>query len=207
MAEHARGPGESDDAELVRRFREGDESAFQTLLERYGGIVSARIARRLPDHLRRKVSVADVMQESLMAAFDGRDSLRDETEQAFRAWLLTIAENKAVGAIRRFELADKRSARREVTRARRPDTAAHSARQPTPSQFAVGAEMQALAQHAMRRLSADYREILRLTRHEHMTVAEAGERMGRSLAAAKKLYARAMARFHEEYERLGGDAP
>jgi len=207
MAEHTPGPTDSDDSALIRRFREGDESAFRVLLDRYGGLISARIDRRLPGHLRRKVSVADVMQESLMAAFDGRDSLRDSTESAFRAWLLTIAENKAVAAIRRFEVAEKRSSRREVTRARRPDTAAHAAHQPTPSQIAVGAEMQALAQSALKRLAPDYREMLRLTRYEHLTVADAGARMGRSKEAAKKLYARALARFHQEYERLGGDAP
>jgi RNA polymerase sigma-70 factor (ECF subfamily) len=207
MAENASGPTESDDAELVRRFRQGDESAFRELHDRYGRIVQRRVEDRLPAHLRRKVSVADVMQESLLAAFDWRESLQDSSEAAFRAWLLTIAENKAVAAIRRFEMAAKRSSRREVTRARRPDTALHSSRQPTPSQIAVGAEMQSLAQHALRRLSPDYREILRLTRYEHLTVAEAAERMGRSYEASKKLYARAMARFHEEFEKLGGDTP
>lgn len=194
-----------DGAELVRRFREGDEEAFRVLFDRYGGMASLRIARRLPVRLRRKVSVADVLQDSLMAAFDGRDGLKDSTEEAFRSWLLTIAESKAVDAIRRFERAAKRDARREVTRGHRAETAAFSGRDASPSQVAVGVEMTGIARDAMRRLSTDYQEVLRLTRHEHLTIGEAAERMGRSREAAKKLYARAMSRFRAEFLRLGGE--
>jgi len=207
MAADADSREEDDGAELLHRFRAGDEAAFRELLDRYGPLVSGRIARRLPDRLRRKVSVADVLQESLLAAYDGRDGLRDSTEDAFRAWLLTIADSKAVEAIRRFEAAAKRDARREVTRGHRADTRDYVARQSTPSQIAVGAEAAALAQHAMRRLHPDYREVLRLTRYEHLTLSEAAERMGRSREATKKLYARAMTRFRTEFRELGGDLP
>ena len=194
-----------DGAELVRRFREGDEAAFRVLFERYGGMASLRIARRLPARLRRKVSVADVLQDSLLAAFDGRDGLKDSTEEAFRAWILAIAESKAIDAIRRFEQAAKRDARREVTRTRRAQTSAVPGQIASPSQVAVGIEMQGIARDAMRRLSPDYQEVLRLTRHEHLTIGEAAERMGRSREATKKLYARAMSRFRAEFLRLGGE--
>lgn len=201
------GRTETDGAELVRRFRAGDESAFRELFERYESLVSVCIARRLPGRLRRKVSVADVLQDSLLAAYDGREGLRDSNERAFRAWLLTIADSKAVDAIRRFERAAKRDARREVTRALRAGTAAYAGRTATPSQVAIGAETRVLAQRAMRRLSPDYREVLRLTRHEHLSLGEAGECMGRGREATKKLYARAMGRFREEFRKLGGEQP
>lgn len=205
MRENADGRSASDGAALVRRFRAGDEAAFEELVERYGTLVSSRIAQRLPNRLRRKVSVADVLQESLLAAHAGRHGLRELSERAFRAWLLTIADNEAGEAIRRFEVAAKRDARREVTHGRRPETAAHSARQATPSQIAVGEETRALARHAMRRLPLHFREVLCLTRQQYLTIAEAAECMGRSREATKKLYARAMARFRAEFNQLGGD--
>jgi DNA-directed RNA polymerase specialized sigma24 family protein len=52
-------------------------------------------------------------------------------------------------------------------------------------------------------LPEDYREILLLTRAQGLTIREAAERMGRSLEAAKKLSARALARFGELLDRDG----
>ena len=197
----------ADDAELVRRFRAGDETAFRELLDRHGDALTRRVARRLPQRLRRKVAVSDVVQESLLAAFDARGDLRADTERALRAWLVTIADHKVHEAVRRLELAAKRDARREVTHAGRDAAAEVARRQPSPSQIAIGAELHALAQHAMRRLPHDFREILRLARQEHLPLAEAAERMGRSHEATKKLYGRALARFRQEYLRLGGERP
>ena len=193
-------------AGLVRRFREGEESAFAEVHERYGAVLERRIARELPDRLRRKVAVSDVLQESLLAAFDDRGDLTEESERGLRCWLLTIADRKVLEAVRHHEAAQKRSARREVTRASRRDTAAYAARQPSASQAAVGAELHALAQHAMRRLPPDYREVLRLAQQEHLPLGAAAERLGRSYEATKKLYGRALARLREEFERLGGAA-
>jgi RNA polymerase sigma-70 factor (ECF subfamily) len=193
-----------DGAELVRRFRAGDESAFRELYDRYGALISRRIERDLPDRLRRKVAVSDVLQESMLQAFDSREDLREGSERAFRSWLLTIADHKILETIRHHEATQKRSAKREVTRAARRETSAYSAKQTSPSQAAVGAELHSLAQHAMRRLPPDYREVLRLAQQEHLTLVEAAERMGRSHEATKKLYGRALTRFREEFERLGG---
>jgi RNA polymerase sigma-70 factor (ECF subfamily) len=204
MAEDADRKDEVDGAALVRRFRDGDESAFAELFERYGGLISHRIERELPSRLRRKVAISDVVQESMLQAFDSRESLREDSERAFRSWLLTIADHKSLEAIRHHEATQKRSTKREVTRAARRETSAYSARQASPSQAAVGAEMHSLAQHAMRRLPPDYREVLRLAQQEHLTLVEAAERMGRSHEATKKLYGRALTRFREEFEKLGG---
>ena len=196
-----------DDAELVRRFRAGDETAFRALHDRYGALLTERIDRRLPGRLRRKLAVSDVLQESLLAAHEAREEVRSTDEQAFRSWLLTIADNKVLDAVRRLEQTAKRDARREVTRVNRAETSAHAARQASPSQAAVGAELHSLAQHALRRLPTDYREVLRLAQEEHLPLGEAAERMGRSREATKKLYGRALAKFREEFERLGGGSP
>jgi RNA polymerase sigma-70 factor (ECF subfamily) len=198
---------DSDGAALVRRFRAGDESAFRELFERFGPVLTARIEQRLPRRLRRKIAVSDVVQESLLSAFDARESLREDSENALRAWLRTIADHKVHEAVRRLELAAKRDSRREVTRNHRAATAEVPGGQASPSQIAIGAEMHALAQHAMRRLPPDYREVLRLARQEHLSLVDAAERMGRSHEATKKLYGRALARFRIEFGRLGGDRP
>jgi RNA polymerase sigma-70 factor, ECF subfamily len=197
----------TDGAELVRRFRAGDEGAFRVLFERYSALLTRRIERQLPSHLRRRVAVSDVLQESMLVAFARRETLVDPDERAFRAWLLTIAENKVREAFAVHDEAQKRSVRREVTEPRRPGTAVHPARQESPSQAAVGAEMHSLSEHAMRRLPPDYGEVLRLAHQEHLSLVDVADRIGRSHEATKKLYGRALARFREEFLKLGGERP
>jgi len=193
-----------DGADLVARFRQGDESAFRELYLRYEGLLLRRVERLLPGRLSRKVAVSDVLQESALVAFTRRGDLLHTDERAFRSWLLGIVEYKVRETVRRHEGAAKRSALREVTHGARHRTDAVAARQASPSEAAVGAEVRAIAGEALAALPADYREVLRLAQEEHLGLRDAAARMGRSHEAVKKLYGRALARFREEFERRGG---
>ena len=53
---------------------------------------------------------------------------------------------------------------------------------------------------ALARLRPDDREVLRLAREEGFTLLEVAKRMGRTHAAARKLYSRALARLAELYD-------
>ena len=130
----------------------------------------------------------------------------DRGEGSFRRWLLGIAEMKARRAVQHHNAA-MRAAVREVTHGQRPSTAQFPGRLPSPSETAIGIELKELARRAMESLPPDYREVLRLTREEKLTLREAAERMARSREATKKLYARALAKVTAEFERLqgGGD--
>ena len=203
----AREPDAPDEDALIRRFQAGDEAAYQLLVERYKAMLAGRIEQRLPHRLRRRMSVADVVQESLLAAYDHRADLQSDSEKVFRSWLLTIAERKVHEVVRRHEDAAKRDQRREVTRSRRRATAAFPGRRTSPSQAAVGAEVEALAQAALARLPPDYREVLRLAQHEQLGLVEVAERMGRSHAAVRQLYGRALTRFRAEFLKEGGSQP
>ena len=61
--------GDISEEDLIDRLHGGDEEAFQVLFERHAERIRARIRRRLPDRLERKVSVADVLQETMLVAF------------------------------------------------------------------------------------------------------------------------------------------
>lgn len=192
------GPG------LIERFREGDEEALRLLLRRHKAELSARIRRCLPRGLDRKVAVSDILQESVFLAHERRSDLEDRGDDAFRNWMLGIVERKAREAIRHHNHTAKRSARREVTKAERPDTRAFAGRGPSPSEVAIGAELEQIARQALARLPPDQREVLRLSREEHLSLKEAAERMGRTHAAVRQLYGRALRRFRELFESLKG---
>lgn len=185
------------EAALLARFRDGDEEAFRVLLERYGTVLTRKIRRQLPRGLRRRVTIADVLQDACLAAYQVRDRLETDDADGFRRWLLAIVDNKVKETVRFHAGTAQRALGREITRTRRPTTRSVHGRGPTPSAVAIGRETHDRLRAALQQLPDDYREIIRLTREEHLTLRVAGERMGRSREAAKKLYARAMRRLQE----------
>lgn len=77
------------DAELLARFRSGDESALDPLFARYEGQVFRFLFGILRDHHRAE----DALQETFVQAIrhaDGVDPLK------FRGWLFTVAHQQAV---------------------------------------------------------------------------------------------------------------
>lgn len=193
------------ETDLMQRFRNGDEEAFRVLFERHAGILKQRIDRWLPARLRRRLAVSDVLQETRIVAFSRREDFEIRGENAFRNWLLGIVEMKMREALRVHAGAAKRAVHHEVTRGQRLDTAHFHGRGPSPSQVSIAAETEEVARRAMAELPEDYREVLRLTREEGLTLGEAAERMGRSPEAVRKLCGRAICRFKAIFDELGGD--
>ena len=197
------------DAELVALAREGDEAAFVELCSRYEARVQARIERRLSGKLRRKVSVADVMQEAKATAHGRLPYFNDRGDGAFGAWLGGIAAHKLQELHRRYGAAAKRDVQREVSRGGVPDPEHARHRDPTPSTIAMAAEQRDALAEAMGRLSPDHRRVLELLQIKGHSAAETAALMERSTAAVRKLYARALARLAdllEDPERQDGDA-
>lgn len=192
------------DVHLLKRYREGDGEAFRTLFERHVDLLQQRIGRSLPNHLRRRLAVSDVLQETRIVAFERRADFEVRGEDGFRKWLLGIVEMKIREAIRRHDRTVKRSAHREVTRGQRLDTGQFCGADPSPSEVAATSELVERARRALERLPDDYREVLRLTREEGLTLREAAVRMGRSPEAVRKLCGRAICRFKEVFEEQGG---
>ncbi len=190
--------------ELIRQFRAGDGDAFQTLVEQHRSELERRAGHLLPDALHRRVSVGDVVQEAMLVAFLRRADFEDRGPGAFGNWLIGIVENKAKRAVQHHLGTDKRRADREVSRGGRPETEGFLSGRPSPSQAAIGNELEELARMAMEKLSPDHQEVLRLARGDHLSLREAAEQMGRSRDAVKKLYGRALERFTENFERLRG---
>ena len=79
-----------DDTEIVERVRRGDRDAFRLLVERYQATVFAILANLLPGSHDRE----DIAQEAFLAAYD-RLAAFDPARGSFRAWLVTIARNRA----------------------------------------------------------------------------------------------------------------
>jgi RNA polymerase sigma-70 factor (subfamily 1) len=189
----------SDEA-LFDQGRRGDAEAYRILFGRHGSALRHHFDRALPTYLRRRISAADLVQETRLVVLERAEQFEDRGPGSFRGWLFGIARFKAQEALRHHLGAAKRAVGREVTRGQRPDTAMHQGAQASPSQHAMAAEAAERASAAFAKLPEDYREILHWVRDEQLSMRDAGERMGRSGDAAKKLYARAVLKFTTLYE-------
>jgi RNA polymerase sigma-70 factor (ECF subfamily) len=82
-------PHLTDEALLVAALRRGDETAFTTLIERYGTVM-LRVAQ---SYVRSRAVAEEVVQETWMAVLTGVD--RFEGRSSFKTWLFQIVANRA----------------------------------------------------------------------------------------------------------------
>lgn len=87
---------EPSDAELIGRWKRGDERAATQLVERHAPALARFVSATDP-----RAEVQDVVQDSFVRAFASLDGFRSES--SFRTWLFTIA---------RRQLMDRRRAAR-----------------------------------------------------------------------------------------------
>jgi len=176
--------------------RAGDEDAFAVLFERHAPTLRAKVRRKLPTSLRRKVSESDVIQAAYLGVHKNLKEFDDRGDGSFERWLNGIVDNKIRDVLRGYFGTQKRGAQ-EVSRMARAETGQFAGRQASPSAYAMAGELEASIRKAMAQLNTDHRIVLRLVQEEGLTLAEAGKHMGRSSEATRKLYARAISRLSE----------
>jgi len=83
------------DPDLVRRMRQGDESALELLYNRYGGLVYSLAMRIVGD----PELAREVLQDTFLRSWDGRATY-DPQRGRVAWWLMGIARNGAVDLLR-----------------------------------------------------------------------------------------------------------
>jgi RNA polymerase sigma-70 factor, ECF subfamily len=162
------GGGRTSDTEtvLVERAQTGDRAAFEELVRRASRLVFARLYLETGSRHRAE----DLLQETLLLAYRSLNKLADPA--GFRPWLLTIAHNAAIDAIRR----DNRQ-KRSPPVADAPLSAV-VANGPTPDEAAHREEARQRVLAALRSLPEEYRMPLAL---RYLTGADydaIGEQLG-----------------------------
>ncbi|MEO0461476.1 MAG: RNA polymerase sigma factor [Myxococcota bacterium] len=168
------------DAELVRLARDDSRRAIEVLFRRHASMVHA-LSYRL---LGRPHEAQEVAQESLLTAFKDLSKLREP--ERFSSWLRAICAQKCRSRIRNLKV------RRRLGLLDGPeyDLTHFVSTDPDPAALA---ELRLLGK-AVSRLSAEERATMILVRVEGMTLPEAAETLGRSLATIKRRLARAESR-------------
>ncbi len=196
----------TNEADLVARIRTGDEQALAQLLEAERPRLLAVVQRQMGDRLKRKVEPDDVLQEAVVHCVKAFADINHQHLDPL-AWVHQVCERRVVDAHRRYFGAQKRDANREValqggrateTSPALIDMLVNSLT--TPSQaFARGQrEEQLLA--AMKQLSAEQNEVLRMRYVEELPTKQIAEKLARSDGAVRVMLTRSLKRLEKLLE-------
>jgi len=190
-------------APLLEQAQAGSSAAIGSLLEAARSYLLLQAEQHLPQSLRAKVGPSDIVQETAIDAHRDFPHFRGTTQEELYAWLRTILQNNVIDMVRRFELAQMRTAKREANVsvvADRCGTSVLPAGSHTPDHSAIRREDADLLASVLARVPDDYQTILRLRYWDGLTFPEIATRIGRSEEAARKLWCRALARLTKELQ-------
>lgn len=185
--------------ELLRLARQGESEPLGRLLQQYRPYLLRIAHDELPAALQTKTGSSDVVQDTVIEALACFARFRGQTSAELQGWLRTILLRQIGSVSRRFVEADKRDVAREVPL---PATDGGSDNVPdagsSPSYKAGRADEAKAVRQALDRLPEHYRQVLIWREWEEVPVAEVAERLGKSIAAVRMLWWRALERLNEE---------
>jgi len=172
-----------DDAELVRRFNAGDESAFVTIVENHYSRVLALIRRSMNNNQ----DAEDIAQVTFIRAHRGLASFRGDS--ALSTWLSHIAMNLARNRYWYFF----RRRRQDTISLNHPHSISDivSPEDSTPVHQAMRSEFADLAAQCLDQLDAPQREILRMRYLMHYSYGEIADKLQINFGTVKSRVARA----------------
>lgn len=172
-----------EDAELVRRFNAGDESAFEAIVEGHYARVLALVRRFMSNNQ----DAEDITQVTFIRAHRGLASFRGDS--ALSTWLSHIAMNLARNRHWYFF----RRRRQDTISLNHPhlisDIVATDAA--TPAQHAIHSEFADLTARCLDKLDPPQRQILRMRYLQHYSYGEIADELKINFGTVKSRVARA----------------
>ncbi len=157
--------------DLLARFRQGEESAFEELFNKYREAVYAVAWKVVGD----REEALDVVQEAFLRAFRGAAGFR--AESGFYAWVRRIAVNLAIDRVR-SRRGEQSPLEEETLAAEKHAPAAARLAEEDPSERVAGAELAEAMEEALSGLGAEHRTVLTLHAQEGLSYKEIAEEMG-----------------------------
>jgi RNA polymerase sigma-70 factor (ECF subfamily) len=190
--------------ELVNRAREGDSSAFSTLIKQYEG----KIFRLAMNITQNREDAEDVLQEAFLKAYEHLDQFQGNSK--FYTWVVRIAVNQALMKLR------KRKADRSVSLDEQIDTGEDTvvreiaAWDPDPEVQYSQDELQGILTEAIDGLAPIYRTVFTLRDVDGLSTEETAEALDLSVPAVKSRLLRARLQLRDKltrfFKRKGDDA-
>ena len=147
-------------ATLLERCRKGDDLAWEALVRRY----QSRVYSVSYHYMRNAEEARDMAQEIFIRIYQRLETFKGE--QAFLPWMLRLARNACIDALRR------KKARPPATDVTIDDAVQLAAAAPTPEEHSEARSSRELLYRAMDRMSDSDREILMLKEIQGLKVEE-----------------------------------
>jgi len=186
--------------QLVKKAKNGDQEAFNSLFERYYDRV-IRIARlRLGSLLRAKLETQDICQEVFIKVIKSFEQFNEfETEGAFLHWVSKIIENTIRDKSDYFK-AKKRSVSKEVPLKKvwRSSEGTQEftlpGNEPAPFENIQKKEEARIVEESLFELKEEEKEIIIMAEYEGLKYTEIGEKLTKSPDAIRMMHNRIIAK-------------
>lgn len=200
------------DARLVQQLIAGSEEALARLYDRHASAVLAEATRASRD----RWVAAEVVQETFLALWN-RAELFDPSRGELRAWLVTIARNRAIDHLRRanrhdraaafssFGVSDDLDASTIDWLAASGEPVAAAGPEPGPETRLSRAETRASIAAAVASLAPHERSVILLAYDGGLSQSEIAARLGWPIGTVKTRTRSALRHLRERLERLDGD--
>lgn len=172
------------DAELMRRWQNGDADAFEALVRRWQGRVAALLGR-----LAGPYAAADLCQDVFFRVYQAGTRYREEG--AFPTWIYRIVLNVA------------RDAGRRARRAPRPLVDHEPPGGQTPDEAVCRRETTDVVAEAVAELPDALREVLVLRHYDGMSFEDIARLTGTPASTLKSRFTAALARLRLRLEQRG----
>jgi RNA polymerase sigma-70 factor (ECF subfamily) len=170
---------DAEDASVMARIREGDDSALAVLYDRYASLALGMALKIVRD----QNEAEDVVHDAFIAVVERVDQFRAD-RGSLVAWLVTMVRNLALDRARR------RTRRAQIV----DDELRHEPLQPVldPEQISWIERERVAVRDAMSKLSASQRETLEIAFFEGLSYPEIAARENVALGTVKSRAARAL---------------
>ena len=185
-----------------------DEMAeIDVVLRRYRGYLRMLAELQLDPRLRGKLDPSDIVQQSMIQAYEAWDQLRGASDGERLAWLKMIVARNVLHALRDFRRAKRDVCRELSLEGAVDDSSARleswlSAGQSTPSRCVERAEQLLQIAGAVENLPQGQRDAVVLFYWQGCSLAEISENLGRSVSAVVGLLHRGVTRLREQFSGL-----
>ncbi len=175
---------------LLLQAKEGSSDAMNCLFDHVAERLLAIIRLRMGSKLRSRMESSDILQSSMIKAFEHLDQLRGDDSESLMAWLARIAENE-IRDQADYQGRKRRDMNRDVQLKDETQDRLKTQVRSQASQVILSDEMKRL-EKALEDLDPEYREIILLRKMEELSYEEIGRRLDKSADACRMLLARAM---------------
>ncbi|MCB0262542.1 MAG: sigma-70 family RNA polymerase sigma factor [Calditrichia bacterium] len=167
-----------EDQQLIQKARNGDQKAFEQLLNKYRNLVYHVMLRMV----RNPQEAEDLCQEAFIKAFSALQSFNEEF--AFSTWLMKIASNNCIDFLRKkklrtYSIDEPVKYKDEQVQFELPD------HDPTPERQIIDRERSKMIDDAIQALPPRYRQVIVLRHKEEKSYEEISELLQLPLGTVK----------------------